>query len=79
MGHGLVVISGGLGSPSTSSMLGRQLGESPARDLALRGTDADLTVLELRDYAGEITSNLSLATLRRGLPKPLTRYRMLRA
>nr|WP_245348211.1 CE1759 family FMN reductase [Paeniglutamicibacter psychrophenolicus] len=54
----IVVISGGLGTPSTSGLLGRQLGESAVRELAAKGIQADLTVLELRDYANDITNNL---------------------
>lgn len=58
MSHNIVVISGGLGTPSTSGLLGRQLGESTVRELAAMGIQADLTVLELRDYATDITNNL---------------------
>ena len=58
MSQNIVVISGGLGTPSTSGLLGRQLGESAVKELAAMGIQADLTVLELRDYAADITNNL---------------------
>ena len=58
MSQNIVVISGGLGTPSTSGLLGRQLGEATARELAAKGIQADVTVLELRDYANDITNNL---------------------
>ncbi|QXQ10977.1 CE1759 family FMN reductase [Paeniglutamicibacter sp. Y32M11] len=58
MSQNIVVISGGLGTPSTSGLLGRQLGEATVRELAAKGIQADLTVLELRDYAVDISNNL---------------------
>ncbi len=58
MNQSIVVVSGGLGTPSTSGLLGRQLAEAAANELAARGFQADITVLELRDYATDITNNL---------------------
>lgn len=58
MNPSIVVVSGGLGTPSTSGLLGRQLAESAANELASMGLQADITVLELRDYATDITNNL---------------------
>ena len=58
MNQSIVVVSGGLGTPSTSGLLGRQLAEAAAGELATRGFQADVTVLELRDYATDITNNL---------------------
>lgn len=58
MNKSLVVVSGGLGTPSTSGLLGRQLADAAAQELARTGIQADITVLELRDYATDITNNL---------------------
>lgn len=58
MNQSIVVVSGGLGTPSTSGLLGRQLAEAAANQLATLGIQGDITVLELRDYATEITNNL---------------------
>lgn len=58
MNQSIVVVSGGLGTPSTSGLLGRQLAESAASELAAMGFQADVTVLELRDFATDITNNL---------------------
>lgn len=58
MNQSIVVVSGGLGTPSTSGLLGRQLAEAAANELARTGIQADITVLELRDYATDITNNL---------------------
>lgn len=58
MSKSVVVISGGLGSPSSSSLLGRQLGESIAGQLALAGVQADVANIELREHASDITNNM---------------------
>lgn len=58
MSQDIVVISGGLGTPSTSSLLGRQIGESAIRGLASLDVQGELKVVELRDYANDITNNL---------------------
>lgn len=58
MTQSIVVISGGLGVPSTSRMLGDQLGEAARKALVERGIDANVTTIELRDYAVDITNNM---------------------
>lgn len=58
MTQSIVVISGGLGVPSTSRMLGDQLGEAARTALAERGIEASVTTIELRDYAVDITNNM---------------------
>ncbi|MDO5743677.1 MAG: NAD(P)H-dependent oxidoreductase, partial [Micrococcaceae bacterium] len=58
MSQDIVVISGGLGTPSTSGLLGQQLGESAIRGLASLGVPGELKVVELRDYAKDITNHL---------------------
>lgn len=58
MSKSVVVISGGLSSPSSSSMLGRQIGESIVAKLADAGIGANLSNIELREHAGEITNNM---------------------
>jgi len=58
MSKSIVVVSGGLGTPSSSGLLGRQLGEAIIRELADVGVQGDLNVVKLRDHATEITNNL---------------------
>ncbi|WP_431711241.1 CE1759 family FMN reductase [Glutamicibacter uratoxydans] len=58
MSKQIVVVSGGLGTPSSSGLLGRQLGQALVRELAAQGVQGDLSVVELRDYAADITNNL---------------------
>ncbi|MGP9527142.1 CE1759 family FMN reductase [Glutamicibacter sp. AOP5-A2-18] len=58
MSKSVVVISGGLGSPSSSSLLGRQIGDSIVVKLAAAGTQVDLNNIELREHAGDITNNM---------------------
>lgn len=58
MSKQIVVVSGGLGTPSSSGLLGRQLGQALVRELAAQGVQGDLAVVELRDYAADITNNL---------------------
>ena len=58
MSKSIVVVSGGLGTPSSSGLLGRQLGGAVTRELAAIGVQGELNVVELRDYAMDITSNL---------------------
>lgn len=54
----IVVVSGGLGVPSTTRMLGDQIAEAARGALAERGRDAEVTVVELRDYAVDIANNM---------------------
>ncbi|MGJ9403140.1 FMN reductase [Arthrobacter sp. KK5.5] len=58
MSKSIIVISGGLGVPSTSRMLGDQIAESTRSALADRGVEAEVTVVELRDYAVDIANNM---------------------
>ncbi|HJX76910.1 CE1759 family FMN reductase [Glutamicibacter sp.] len=58
MSKSIVVISGGLGNPSSTSLLGRQIGESVASELASAGVQADVLNVELREYAHDIVNNM---------------------
>ncbi|WP_149957251.1 CE1759 family FMN reductase [Zafaria cholistanensis] len=58
MAKNIVVVSGGLGVPSTSRMLGDQLGEAARSALAERGLEAQVAAIELRDYAADIANNM---------------------
>ncbi len=58
MSESIVVISGGLGTPSSSGLLGRQLADAVARELAVTGVQGDINVIELRDFATDITNSL---------------------
>lgn len=58
MSKSVVIISGGLGTPSSSSLLGRQIGDSIAEKLTTAGVQADISNIELREYASEITNNM---------------------
>ncbi|WP_125611195.1 FMN reductase [Specibacter cremeus] len=54
----IVVISAGLGSPSSTRMLADQLAAAVSAQLGELGAEAVLDVVELRDYAGDIANNL---------------------
>ena len=58
MSKSIVVISGGLGTPSSSSLLGRKLGDAVAAQLAAAGIQADVANIELREHASDITNNM---------------------
>ncbi|MBB2995804.1 CE1759 family FMN reductase [Paeniglutamicibacter cryotolerans] len=58
MTQSIVVVSGGLGVPSTSRMLGDQIGEAARAALAERGIGAGVGTIELRDFAVDITNNM---------------------
>ncbi|GAB3620726.1 hypothetical protein GCM10027417_19870 [Glutamicibacter endophyticus] len=58
MSASIVVISGGLGTPSSSSLLGGQLGRSVNEQLASSGLEADVQLVELREFAADITNNM---------------------
>jgi len=58
MATSIVVISGGLGMPSTSRMLGDQLGQAAAEALVADGVEADVSVVELRDVAVDIATTM---------------------
>jgi len=65
----VVVISGGLGTPSSSSLLGGQIGQNIATQLAAAGVQADVANIELREHAGEITNNMLTGFAAPGLQK----------
>lgn len=52
----LAVVSGGLSQPSSTRMLADRLAEATVAELAARGVEVDLTVVELRDHARDLTS-----------------------
>ncbi|HEV7167357.1 MAG TPA: FMN reductase [Micrococcaceae bacterium] len=54
----IVVITAGLGVPSSSRMLADQLGTAARTQLEELGTGVDLDVVELRDFAVDIANNL---------------------
>ncbi|MBD0676933.1 FMN reductase [Streptomyces sp. CBMA156] len=54
----LVVVSAGLGKPSSTRLLADRLTDSTVRRLAAEGREVDVTVVELRDLAVEIANNL---------------------
>ncbi|HAY43031.1 MAG TPA: NADPH-dependent FMN reductase [Micrococcaceae bacterium] len=58
MSKSIVVITGGLGNPSSTSLLGHQIGESVATELASVGVQADVINVELREYAHDIVNNM---------------------
>ena len=54
----IVVISAGLGQPSSTRLLGDRLGAAVEAVLAGRGTEVDLQVVELREHARDLTNHL---------------------
>lgn len=54
----VVVVSGGMGTPSSSRMLADQLGEATRRELERAGVHTDVTTIELRELAVDIANNL---------------------
>lgn len=54
----VVVITAGLGVPSSSRMLADQLGEATQRDLEAVGAKVSITTVELRELAVDIANNL---------------------
>jgi FMN reductase len=54
----LVVVSAGLSQPSSTRLLADQLAVATVSALEKLGATADVRVLELRDYARDITNNL---------------------
>ena len=51
----IVVVSAGLGQPSSTRLLADRLAKATARTLLTEGVPADLEVIELRDLAHDIT------------------------
>lgn len=58
MGKSIVVISGGLGTPSSSSLLGSRIGQDIADQLASAGVQTHVRNVELREHASDITNNM---------------------
>jgi len=54
----LVVLSAGLSTPSSTRMLADQLSASVRRELERFGTEVDVTTVELREYAHDITDTM---------------------
>jgi FMN reductase len=54
----IVALSAGLSQPSSTRLLADRLTEAAVGDLAERGVEAEVTVIELRDLAHDITNNL---------------------
>jgi FMN reductase len=54
----LVVVSAGLGVPSSSRLLADRLAEATVADLAGRGEQVEVRVVELRELAHDLTNHL---------------------
>ena len=54
----LAVVSAGLGQPSSTRLLADRLAAATADALRMRDVEAQVEVLELRDHARDLTSNL---------------------
>ncbi|KRF04001.1 NADPH-dependent FMN reductase [Arthrobacter sp. Soil782] len=54
----VVVVSGGMGTPSSSRMLADQLGEAARRELERVDVHTDITTIELRELAVDIANNM---------------------
>jgi FMN reductase len=54
----LVVVTAGLTQPSSTRLLADKLVDATRTSLADRGSDVDLTVVELRDLATDVVNNL---------------------
>jgi len=61
----IAVVSGGLSQPSSTRMLADRLAQAVTRRLADDGVTAEVTTIELRDFAQDITNNLLT-----GFPSP---------
>ena len=61
----LVVVSAGLGQPSSTRLLADRLSAAVDRHLRDTGIDAEVEVIELRDHAQDLTNNLLT-----GFPSP---------
>lgn len=54
----IVVITAGLGQPSSTRLLGERLANATTRALAGSGTAAEVQIVELREYAHDLTDQL---------------------
>lgn len=58
MSASVVVISGGLGTPSSTSLLGQRIGQSIEAELSSGGVQVQVLNVELREYAQDIMNNM---------------------
>jgi FMN reductase len=72
-GASIVVISAGLSQPSSTRLLADRLSDAVAADLVRRGVRADLEVVELREWARDVTNNLLTGFASEGLRALLDR------
>jgi FMN reductase len=63
--HSLVVVSGGIGQPSTTRLLADRLAAATERHLIDTGIEPRVQVVELRDHAQDLTNHLLT-----GFPSP---------
>jgi FMN reductase len=61
----LVVVSAGLGQPSSTRLLADRLAAASVRHLRAAGIEPELRTVELRDHAQDLASNLLT-----GFPSP---------
>ena len=54
----IIIISGGLGQPSATRLLGDRLGAATTAALGDRSAEATIEVVELRDYAQDLANSL---------------------
>lgn len=54
----IVVITAGLGQPSSTRLLGQRLAAATEQALAGFGQQAEVTIVELRDHAHDLTNQL---------------------
>ena len=54
----IAVVSAGLSNPSSTRMLADRLAAETVKALAAEGIEASIDVIELRDYAHDITNNM---------------------
>lgn len=61
----IAVVSAGLSQPSSTRLLADRLAEATVADLERRGLEVEVTTIELRDLAQDVTNNLLT-----GFPSP---------
>lgn len=54
----LAVVSAGLGQPSSTSLLATRLATAATSELSRAGVEAEVTTIELRQHAHDVTDNL---------------------
>ncbi len=69
--RGLVVVSAGLGQPSSTRLLADRLAAATSRQLTAGGQAVELETIELRDLARDLTDNLLT-----GFPSPNLKARI---